>query len=96
MASTSARHPELKRPRASQVPAVLPAAAAGSDSSFLLPLALGFVLGLSLLIIALALTPPWALPRQVQVLVYDRREVMIFGGFAIALSIGLSITLAVS
>ena len=62
----------------------------------LLPLVLGAALGLSLLVAVLALTPAWALPRPVQGLVYGRREVLIFVGFAAALSIGATITFAAS
>jgi Flp pilus assembly protein TadB len=77
--------------------AVVPvAAAAGEDSSsFLLALALGAALGLSLLVVAFALTPAWALPRSVLMLVYDKREALILLGFAAALSIAVAITFAV-
>lgn len=77
--------------------AVVPvAAAAGEDSSSLvLALALGAALGLSLLLVAFALTPSWALPRSVLMLVYDKRDILILVGFAAALSIAVAITLAV-
>jgi hypothetical protein len=67
----------------------------GSSSS-LLPLLLGIALGLSLVVVGLALTPPRALPRPVGILVYEQRESLVFGGVAIALaiSLGLLITLA--
>jgi hypothetical protein len=70
------------------------AAVASDSSSILLPLGLGVGLGLLLLVAALALTPPWALPRPVAALVYDQREAVIFWAFAIALTIGLAVTFA--
>jgi hypothetical protein len=91
----AARQPVLARQRAvSKARAVVPVAAASSDSSSLLfPLALGAALGLSLLLVLLALTPAWALPRPMEALVYDRRELLIFVGCAAALSIGLGFTI---
>lgn len=73
----------------------MPVAAVSSGSSSLLfPLALGAALGLSLLVVILALTPPWALPGVVHGLVYGRRELVIFGGVATAACISLAITRA--
>jgi hypothetical protein len=91
------RKPAVERQRAIKTRAVVPAAARSSgSSSLLLPLALGAALGLSLLVAVLALTPQWALPGRAQELVYGRREVLAFVGFAAALSIGLALTFAVS
>jgi hypothetical protein len=78
---------------------VVPAASLGSgSSSILLPLLLGIALGLSFIVIAIALTPPWALPRSVGIVVYEQRDQFVYGGIATALSIGLGllITLAAS
>jgi hypothetical protein len=92
-ATGSARHPGVKRQPGSK--AVVPVAAVSpGSSSFLLPLVLGVALGLSLLAVALALTPPWALPRPVLALVYAWREALIFAGCGTALCIGLAITFA--
>jgi hypothetical protein len=77
----------------------VPVAAAGSgSSSILLPLVFGLALGFSLLVVILALTPPWALPGQLLALVDGRREGVIFGGFAIAVCLGLilGVSLALS
>jgi hypothetical protein len=94
-ATGSARHPGVKRQPVSK--GVVPVATASpGSSSFLLPIALGVALGLSLLAVALALTPPWALPRTVQALVYAWREALIFAGCGTALCIGLAITFAAS
>jgi hypothetical protein len=69
----------------------------GSTSTpVLLTLALGAALGLSLLVVAVALTPSRALPGRMSGLVYDRRPLLIFGGFAVAFSIGVAMTLAIS
>jgi hypothetical protein len=93
----SARRPALKPQRAVKARTVVPTAAASSgSSSVLLPLALGTALGLSLLVAVLALTPAWALSGRAQALVYGRREVLVFAGFTAALSIGVTITFAVS
>jgi hypothetical protein len=50
------------------------------------------------MVVAVALTPPWVLPRPVGAVVYDRRDLLVFAGIATALSIGLGllITLASS
>jgi hypothetical protein len=93
----SARKPTLQPRRAVKARAVVPVATTTSDStSILLPLVLGAALGLSLLVAVLALTPPWALPRSMEELVYARREVLAFWGFATALGIGLALTFAVA
>ena len=66
-----------------------------SSPSLLLPLVLALAGVIALLSVALALLPMRALPRQVVLMVYDRREAMIMGGFGMALAIfvGLAITL---
>jgi hypothetical protein len=79
-------------------PAVVPVVSVGSrsSSSTLLPILLGAGLGLSLLVVAVALTPPWVLPRTVGAAVYERRDSLVYAGVATALSIavGLLITFA--
>lgn len=91
--------PEITQGRpASFGPTVVPVANVSSGSSTLLPLLLGIALGLSLVVVGIALTPPWFLPRPVGVAVYERRDGLIYAGVATALSIGLGllITLASS
>jgi hypothetical protein len=70
------------------------AAVTSESQSIVLPLIFGAALGLSLLVVVLALTPPWALPRPVIGLVYARREALIFWASSIALTIGLAMTFA--
>jgi hypothetical protein len=65
----------------------------GSSSS-LLPLLLSGLLLLSLLVAAAAAIPPWVLPRNVNVLAYEHRETIVFGGVAAAVSIGLGLAIA--
>jgi hypothetical protein len=64
----------------------------------LLSIVLGIALGLSLMIVAVALTPARVMRRSVAVIVEDRRETLLYGGVAAALAIGLGlgITLALS
>jgi hypothetical protein len=75
--------------------AALPVAtvAASPSSSLLLPLVLGIALGLSLMIVGVALTPAWAMRRSVAV-VEDRRETLLYTGVAIALAIGVGVGIA--
>ncbi len=64
----------------------------------LLSLVLGIALGLSLMVVAVALTPARVMRRSVAVIVEDRRETLLYGGVAAALAIGLGlgITLVLS
>jgi hypothetical protein len=73
----------------------VPVASSTSSSSSTLPLLLGIALGLSLLAVALAATPPWLLPRQMAGPVDEHREAVMFGGMAIAISIGIGFMIAV-
>ena len=57
----------------------------------LLSLVLGIALGLSLMIVAVALTPARVMRRSVAVIVEDRRETLLYGGVAGALGIGLGL-----
>jgi hypothetical protein len=96
-ATTSTRKPDPKRQRASRASVMVPVAAASSaPSSSFVPLLFGVALGLSLLVVAIGLAPPWALPGPVLALVYNRRDAIIFGGFATAAGIGLGLVIAVS
>jgi hypothetical protein len=63
-------------------------------TSHLLPLLLAAALGLALLVVAVAATPPWVVPRQMNVLVYEHREPVIVWGLATAISIGLGLLVA--
>lgn len=58
-----------------------------------LSLVLGIALGLSLMIVAVALTPARAMRRSVATIVEDRRETLLYGGLAAALGLGLGLTL---
>jgi hypothetical protein len=57
----------------------------------LLSLVLGIALGLSLMIVAVALTPARMMRRSVAVVVEDRRETLLYGGVAATLAIGLGL-----
>jgi hypothetical protein len=57
----------------------------------LLSVVLGIALGLSLMIVAVALTPARVMRRSVAVIVEDRRETLLYGGLAAALGIGLGL-----
>jgi hypothetical protein len=58
-----------------------------------LSLVLGIALGLSLMIVAVALTPARAMRRSVAIIVEDRRETLLYGGVAAALGLGLGLAL---
>jgi hypothetical protein len=70
------------------------AAARGASSSTPLLILLGIALGVSLLVVVLGLTPAWILPGPVLALVYNRRDALIFGGFAMAAGLGLGLAIA--
>jgi len=90
--------PEItQRQPATLGPTVVPVASVSSgSSSALLALVFGIALGLALVVVAIALTPPWVLPRQMGAVVFERRDPMLIVGMATALGIGvgLLITLA--
>jgi hypothetical protein len=81
----------MQRQAAAKAVAV-PAAtvAASPSSSMLLTLVLGIALGLSLMIVAVAFTPAWAMPRSVA----HRRETLLYTGVAVALGAGLGLVIA--
>jgi hypothetical protein len=61
----------------------------------LLPLVLGIALGLSLMIVAVALTPAWAMRKgSLAAVVEDRRETLLYTGVAVALAIGVGVGIA--
>jgi hypothetical protein len=60
----------------------------------LLSLVLGIALGLSLMIVAVALTPARVMRRSIAVIVEDRRETLLYGGVAATLAIGLGLGIA--
>jgi len=96
-ATTTTRKPNPKSQRASRASSVVPATAASSaHSSRFVPLLFGLALGLALLVVLLGLAPPWVLPGPVLALVYNRRDALIFGGFATAAGLGLGLAIAVS
>jgi hypothetical protein len=94
-ATTSKPDPKSQRP--SRAASVAPATAASSARpSRFVPLLFGLVLGLALFVVLLGLAPPWVLPGPVLALVYNRRDALIFGGFATAAGLGLGLAIAVS
>jgi len=82
-----------KPPTAAGVPTAAVTTVDTSSSNFL-PLLLGIGLALSLLILALAATPAGFLPRHVGLAVYERRESIVVGAAATALSITLGLLIA--
>jgi hypothetical protein len=58
-----------------------------------LKLALGAVLLLSLALVALALAPPWLLPRPLLLRVHGHHDDFVVGSIAIALSIGFGLVI---
>lgn len=82
------KNPRPGPPAASGVPV----AAKGSSSS--IALLLGAALGLSLLVVAVAATPPWLLPRQMVRPVYEHREAVIVGAVATAVSVAIGLVIA--
>jgi hypothetical protein len=74
--------------------AVLPAAAVGSeDATPLLSFALWIMFGLSLVVLAVALTPLRVLPGSVGIVVGERRESLFYFGTATALGIGVGVAI---
>lgn len=57
-------------------------------------LVLGIALGLSLAVVAVALTPARAMRRSVAAFVEDRRETLLYTGVAAAIAIGLGLATA--
>ncbi len=49
---------------------------------------------LSLVVVAVAATPPWVLPRHVNMVAYEHREAVMTGGTAIAVSIAVGLLIA--
>jgi hypothetical protein len=95
--AATTRKPSPKSQRPSRAASAVPATASGSarSSGFVL-LLFGLALGVALFIVLLGLAPPWALPEPVLALVYNRRDALIFGGFATAAGLGLGLAIAVS
>jgi hypothetical protein len=77
------------------IPSAPLSTAASGSPSLLVPLILAVAALIAVLTGGLALLPPRALPRNVVLMVFDRREAMITGGFAMAIAmfIGIAITL---
>jgi hypothetical protein len=74
---------------------VLPAAAVGSeDATPRLPFALWIMLGLSLVVFAVAAAPPRVLPTSVGIVVGERRESLFYLGTATALGVGVGVAIA--
>jgi hypothetical protein len=57
----------------------------------LLSFVLGIALGLSLMLVAVALTPARVMRRSVAAIVEDRRETILYAGVAGAIGIGLGL-----
>jgi hypothetical protein len=74
--------------------AFIPAAAAGpEDATPLLSFALWIMLGLSLGVLAVAVTPLRVLPGSVGIVVGERRESLFYFGTATALGIGVGVAI---
>jgi len=86
----------MRRQATAKAAALPVATVAGSrSSSLLLPLVLGIALGLSLMIVAVALTPAWAMRKgSVAAVVEDRRETLLYTAVAVALAIGVGVGIA--
>jgi len=67
---------------------------ATSSSALPLFLLLVFAAGTSLLLVGVAVAPPWALPPRAVLLVSNRRETVAVAGLAVAVSTGLGVLLA--
>ena len=72
------------------------ASVSSGSSSTLLALGLVIALGVALLVVAIALTPPWVLPRPVGIAVYERRDSLVYAGIATALSIGVGLLITLT
>jgi hypothetical protein len=81
-------------PKTASARASLRIAGASTKSSNSFALLLGVALGLSLLVIVVAATPPAMLPRQIAGPVYENREAIIYCAVATAISIGLGLGIA--
>lgn len=86
---------ELPRP-ATPTPSAAPTTRAPAEafgaphsSGLVLLLVLGVPLAFSVLLLAIAAAPPWALPELLLNFVYDRRAGLALGGAAAALGVGL-------
>jgi hypothetical protein len=64
-----------------------------SPSSRQVAVALGFTLGLSLVLAGLALAPLRLVPRGVRAVVYDRREPLVYTALVVYLTTGLSLAI---
>jgi hypothetical protein len=72
--------------------AVVPASAVHSDDAPpFLPLPLWIVLGISLLVLGIALARPSVLPEPVGIVVLEHRESLLYAGTATFLGIGLGV-----
>jgi uncharacterized membrane protein YidH (DUF202 family) len=67
-----------------------------SSSSLVVALALSFTLGLSLVLVGLALTPLRRVPRVVRAVVYDRREPLVYTALVVYLTTGLSLAIVLA
>jgi hypothetical protein len=73
----------------------LPAAAVGSEHATpLLPFALWIMLGLSLVVLAVAVAPPRVLPASVGMVVGERRQSLFWAGTTAVLGIGIGVAIA--
>jgi len=90
------RPPHLRERPVLQAPSssALLAPRASSSSALPLLLLLVFAAGTSLLLVGVAVAPPWALPQRAFLLVSDRRETVAVAGVAVFVSTGLGVLLA--
>lgn len=74
---------------------VVPRAAVNAETvSFRVPRPFWIVLALSLVVLAIALTPPRLLPGSVGIVVSERRDFLVYAGTAALLGIGLGLLIA--
>jgi hypothetical protein len=85
----------LDRPPASRVPTLVRGDESGSSSGTpVVGLALSFTLGLSLVLVGLALSPLRLVPSGVRAVVYARREPLLYTASVVYLTTGLSLAIA--
>ncbi len=87
------RRTESKAAPVGRVALSLPAAERSSSSALVL-LFLVISGSLSLVLLGLAAMPPWALPRQVSLVLYDHRQTLGLTGIVIVASVGLAVVVA--
>lgn len=86
--------PDPARAGLAVVSVIPPAAVTAETVSFRVPRPFWIVLALSLVVLAIALTPPRLLPGSVGIVVSERRDFLVYAGTAALLGIGLGLLIA--